>query len=339
MASPAEAAAQRLSWEMESWKSIEIRTHQDFTNHDVGRDPQMDAAARFEDHYIETATGQRLYESSARPAGGDARQSTYYSDGTRCADLVDFDVNGARQHQMTIKRSFGSEAQRNTSFRPEPLNHLYIGTTPLPKALPKATHLGSDRHLDRDCDTFLFPGDRPGAAPAAIVYCLDRETSIPLEVRYFGDERSREDDRPYAIWRAESLDQVEGHRIPLKSEILHYAQDQRGGTPATGQASHVSMTHKILVDELHFQRDYPAALFWPVVPPGTWVIDRIAQKDYTTGLPRVSGPLPGSVRAGEGTPVRAEPPAGWTSTLSAVGLGLGLVLLIAGLMLGWWRRP
>ncbi len=78
--------ADRLHQEMSSWHSIEINVHQDKTPQNVParfRDPFV----KVDEHYIETAVGERLFDQAITSRSGKVKRHVNYSDGERCANL------------------------------------------------------------------------------------------------------------------------------------------------------------------------------------------------------------------------------------------------------------
>ena len=97
---------ERLTHEAGSWKSIELKTNQDFVNSSGSQDPNMYQRAIYHEDYIETVLGQRFDRCLDVPAGGVEKLAEYYCDGVKCAD-VSFDAGaGSKQSQINIKKSF-----------------------------------------------------------------------------------------------------------------------------------------------------------------------------------------------------------------------------------------
>lgn len=324
MPNAAESAAQKLAWEMESWKSIEIRFHEDFVNKDPARKPDEPRTFRSTDHYIETAAGQRVYDTRmTTELEKGTGVSIEYTDGSKCAQLLRTDEGGvAGQEQVTIKRSFYCEND-GVTYRPDPLKYLYVGLKPLHEDLARAEHLGEGRRLDRPCDRFVFTQVNGKNDQRHLVYWLDRETGITLRFEYYDDAKLRSGGRPDHVWNAQSLDDVGGRHLVMRSQVLQL--DPEGTDP-----QRVLVQYDVITDEVVFDRDYPKSTFWPAVTKGTKVFDMIANKVIMPQ--RKPGP-----RATTATPIRAIDPDGWGLSYSTVGLLLGAAALLAGLLL-WWRR-
>ncbi len=323
MANPAEMAAKKLAWNMESWKSIELRLREDFEKMAPTQGPDDVRTFRGDFHYIETAAGQRLSEEPTTADGGDRTLvSIHYSDGARSALLVRVDQGGVPgPEQVSIHRAFGKEDEGGMSHRPEPLRAFYAGLVPLSKALPKANYLGEGRQLGRACDRFHFAGVA-GSPGLNLVYWIDRETAAPLRLEYYADATAYSEGRTTSAWIAESLDEVGGHHLSLKSELVMY--QFKGPDPRQ-----VGSRYKIAVQEVAFDRDYPRAMFWPKITGETTVVDMVKGK---IDMPQ------SSARTTTAAPIRAVEPGDWKPSISTVAIIAGSTLLASGLVLRWRRR-
>ncbi|MDX2037778.1 MAG: hypothetical protein SFX72_14095 [Isosphaeraceae bacterium] len=319
MNDPAALAAKRLSWELESWKSIEIRSHEDFRN-SRNHGPEQFSTYRCEYHYIETAAGERRYDERLMPDGkADALITQNYHDGTLSANLIRNEVDGIGGDQVTISRVFAQE-DNGFTYRAQPLAQFYVGTEPLPKALAKSTYLGGDRRLGRDCERFLFTKVGTARTATDLVYWLDKATGVPLEVESFANEQDRNEHRVRSIWSAQSLDRIDGRHIPLRSELLVF--DNSGK---------VDKTYKIVVDSVRFDQSYPKSTFRPLITKGATVYDTVRKK---ATFP--NEPVDGSGMSST-SPIRAVEPGVSSLTASSLSILLGVCILSSGLVL-WWRR-
>jgi hypothetical protein len=325
MATPVETAASRLSWEIDSWTAIELHLHVEYTDYENKTNIYTNI---IDNTYIETALGQRLLESCSRPHNGAEKLSISYSDGTRCADVTHRGGKGSVQTQVILKRAFFNEDRSAGNGRPVPLKNYYLERLPLHKTLlRKASHVGADRHLGRESDTFLFAGVSWSRAPVDLVYCLDHETGVPLEIRCYEGADARRRDLPSWVWDAESLEVVDGHHFPMNSATVAY----HAGT------SEKQASWRMQVTELRYNQEYPKSLFWPVIQPGAMVWDRLAGKNYQVPLPKDAALAKQEEGVAAAEPIRARPPDGVTTVISTAGFGLGLALLMIGLVT-WWRR-
>lgn len=323
MENPAEVASAKLAREVGSWKSIELRLHNDYEEFDRSHESGV-SHYRGKARYIETADGRRMYDQRL-PLGGDSTigVSIGYWDGSRSASLDREDRNGvAGAEQVVIKRTFLME-ENGFTHRPEPLWSLYAGLEPLHQSLSKAELLGERKQLNHLCDLFLVRRIRGGQDPLCCVYWLDRVTAMPLRVETFDDESMRADDRPSSVWTALSLDEVHGHHLALKSEVAFYAP--RGPKPRDPVIRNV-----VVVDEVTFDREYPRETFWPTITEKTTVIDYFKNT--------ISSPQ--KTRDGSATaePIRAVDGSLGIPSAAVASLVLGVVLLVAGMVV-WWRRP
>ena len=234
---------ERLTHEAGSWKSIELKTNQDFVNSSGSQDPSMYQRAIYHEDYIETVLGQRFDRCLDVPAGGVEKLAEYYCDGVKRAD-VSFDAGaGSKQSQINIKKSFKYEAHYGMNFRPFPLRYLYyVGNIPLPRALKDAETLGPATVLGRPCETYLLRRFTLGLSPCDLVYTLDRESGVPLKLVGYNDAAGYTGGRPSWRWEALGVEQVQGHLFPAKSEEIVYfprPMRRRPGS-ATGRRRFVS---------------------------------------------------------------------------------------------------
>jgi hypothetical protein len=317
---PVELAVQRLAWELDVRKSVEVRAHTEIIQHKPDpQQPQVFDAV--DDHYIETAIGQRRCDTRYLKAGAAASHYEYFSDGPRAADVIFSEADVERQASAVIKRRYRMEDRSDRMQRPEPLQFLYVGREPLHKALPRASYVGEYQALERRCDAFLFTQVR-WEVTQDLVYYLDKATSIPLKVESFRNETDRCDNRALWVWTAESFDNVDGHPVTLNCKMIAFSGES---TPA--------FTWNIHVRSITFDKDFPAAVFWPALQPGVKVLDTISGKSFEVPGPTI--PLP--ARATTVQPIEALPPRSWTSTISSVTLVAGAAIFILASVL-WWRR-
>jgi hypothetical protein len=87
------------------------------------------------------------------------------------------------------------------------------------------------------------------------------------------------------------------------------------------------------VQSIVFDKDFPAAVFWPVIRPGVGVLDAISGKSY-----KVPGATPEPPRkpSDAAHSIEASPPTGWTGVASSVTVVLGAAIII--LSCGLWVR-
>lgn len=329
MQTPVETIASRLSREMESWKAIEIQVQHRLT--DTVRTTSKGEAysGNIEEHYIETATGQRLIQSTVGNPDGEPRRDASFSDGSRFVDITYKPGEGSDQQQYKINTSFGNEANSMLSRRPQPLSYLYLEHKPLHEQLPKSKPLGSETHLGREGELFLFSGVTWFRQPVDLVYLLDRETGLPLKVTCYASAEARENSDPLWTWEADTFDQVGDHHFPLQSTELAFVP---------GQAD-PRMTRTLTVKECAFDKSYPKTLFQPAIQPGASVWDVVNNKNW---VQRGAAPTPAvaptsvTLAPDPSTSIAATPPADRTTALSYTVIGLGMAALLVAIIL--WRR-
>jgi hypothetical protein len=323
VASPLERAIKQMAWELETRKSVELTVRHRLVYHDTeSGHPEYDV---LEDHYIEVSTGQRACENLFLKLQNVEKRYSHFSDGFRCADVMSEEGNPDRQQSVFIKRQYWGEDRSDRMERPEPIQLLYVCREPLHKALPRAAFVGTETVLDRECDVFLFRRLR-WEVPQDHLYYLDKRTSIPLKVESFRDEAARKGKQPMWVWTAESLDNVQGHFVPLKSLMVRYSN-----------TFEPKITWKSEVLSIEFDKDFTSSTFWPTIQPGVSVHDYISGKHY-----RVPG-REGTVSVNEkkaatiGQPIVAIQPTSWVRIIPSISLGLGLSVLLTAAFL-WLRR-
>lgn len=318
-----DSAIEHLTREMTSWSAIELQVREDVSMQAASEIQVASERTNF-DHYIETSRGLRFLEETSQVDGSEGGRISAYCDGSRCANVL-YRAEGDHQQQaqVTISKQFLNEGRFGWTDRPKPLKYFYVGLSPLPEALPKAQRIGEDTCLDRTCDVFLFPAFQS----QDLVYSLDRATGVPLKVEAFKDEAMRQAGRPSWVWQADSLDDVQGFHVPLTSSYQGFNYNNPDDP--------VTRTSEIKVETISYNKAYEKSQFWPTIQPGVTVHDTIAKESYTVPDPTAAAepataPLP---TAGH---IVATPPQDWTTYVPPVGLGLGIAVLIAGLVL--WRR-
>ncbi len=329
--------ADRLRQEMESWRSIEIRAT---TDQPLPTNPPLDMKVLFlrsEQHYIETAVGQRRLDRTMKFSDGSAQREQGFSDGLRYANVA-FDPSGARQSTIGIANHFLYEDKMGFTERPEPLYFFHVGKRPIYEAIRTAEPLGEGRVLGRGCDLYLFRKVKLSAAPLDALYYLDRETSLPLKVEFYRAGSDRLPGSALRAWEAKTFDTVEeGHHFPLSSANTYF-------TGRVGNSSNI-----VTITEIHYNRDYAASTFWPTFQPGVEVYDYIkktstkvpdpaapptAQKPPAAGTPTAVAPVKPPITATPAVAAPAVPPWSWGSIGSSASLGLGVLLIAAAIVVG-----
>jgi len=323
VSSSGESAAKKLTWEIETRKSVEL----------VGRIELVPLTDKLpgplpfrivEEHFIEAA-GKRYCDIHHLNVDQIVGHETHYGDGSRCADVSYQENELDRQHHVIIKREYYKEPMGDRMERPVPLLFLHVGREPLHKALPKSKYLGTDKILGHQCEVFLFAGVR-WSYPQDHVYYLDSATSIPLKVESFKNQAALDKKRPLWTWTAESLDRVQNHVLPLTSKMVSYGED--------GQPD-FQWNYRVL--SAVFDKNHPDSTFWPAMEPGVFVVDSIRSKSYEVpGAEKMASIAKKEVES-TAQPIQALPPSNWLTTASWMSLLLGGLIMIVGGTL-WWRR-
>jgi hypothetical protein len=324
MDSPAQAAAKKLSWEVESRKSVEVKVTTTITDHRAGTRKEPDFNTITE-HYIETAAGQRYCDFRGLKSGELHSHLTHFGDGSKFADL-NYDPNDWEvQQNVFIKKQYWMEEGSDHKQVPQPLLFLYVGREPLHEALPRAEYLGKGQVIGRDCNLFLFVGVR-WTPTQDQVFHLDEATAIPLKVESYRNKEARDKHEPMGSWTAKSLEVVQGHPVPMTSTLVQLGGDHNP-----------MFTWDYKVDSIQFDNHYPASMFWPTFQPGVTVFDSFTKKNYT--VPGAAATKPGAAKTAEGSvqPIQATPPRDWSAFAPGAFLVVGLALLLTG-GIAWWRR-
>lgn len=326
--------AERLAWQLESWDSIELRVRQELSSPaDRMRGPQVSGVVAdhfdfIDDHYIETAAGQRFQETLCEKSGNPASRSAEFFDGERGASLTYNRQDFESQQQVILHRHFGLEDRLAQVDKPRPLFFHWVGREPLHEALTNAQPQGESQVLGRACDVFLF-SNVGLTGQQDHIYHLDKSTSVPLKVEFYRNPGDREANRPLILWTAKSLDTVQGYPIVRESVQLNY----------TGEDDTLSMTREYRVESVAFNKEFPKSTFWPEFQPGAVVFDTIANKSVYQ-VPGAEGATPSTPHAHAepvSNAVRAEPPTPWSTYAASTSIALGLAILVTSLAL-WWRR-
>ncbi len=335
MDAPKGSILDRFVKEIDGRRSIELRATLEHRSDVAGQlNGAVAATGRRVEHYIETSFGQRFWEEVVDPHEVGAKLIRYYCDGARCADESRSGPEVGQQAMVRVKRTFISEGQSPGSGRPTPLRSLYLVDRPLARSLSGAKPIGEAKHIGRPCELFLFADVDWGGVKHDIVIWFDRETAIPVREVFYEDTASRLADQPERVWEAESVEIVEGHPFPLNSTETLFAKSFQRSAPlafAKFDPGTPIIVQKWQVDEIHFNRDYPAATFWPVVEPQAAVLDEIAKK-YERPKSEKAVVSQSSTNAATQLPSAAAPPTGWMGWISWGSIGLGLALVLIALV-------
>lgn len=261
--SPADRAAKLLERGFEPGRSIEVRDRTDIT-HQIPPSPTLGRWNYSLQRYVETPEGRRFTEYRGMAEDKVMSRWTCHLKGNGEFGIhIMYDrENVEAQKQIHVTPKYWMEHRSNRKQVPTCLLFLYVGDERLDKALPKGKPLGGSHVLGRACDDFLFTGVRWFQAQDQ-VYHLDRETAIPLKVEAFADQAAREAKSPLWVWTADSLDEVEGRWLVLRSTQKVYQ---------SGEPSH---TYRNKVEGIEFGKEYPASLFDPKFDSGVAIVDEI----------------------------------------------------------------
>ena len=140
--------AKHLQEFREGWTSIEVRVREDITMKDY-----QPATPMFT-NYVETALGQRLFETAfVGTNGGGPCRFTNYSDGKR---FVNVTIALGKPDIIAESTSFSKEATTSHHECGTPLKYLYLMHQPLDKRMAQAVDLGESKVLNRPCRRAAF---------------------------------------------------------------------------------------------------------------------------------------------------------------------------------------
>jgi hypothetical protein len=298
-----------------SWTSLELRVRgEQINNTDVlGAEAWPRLTTSF--HYVEAADGRRYLEEIIKPSGEDPdTESRHYLDGSRAATITRATARGRVVTHARIRRDFYFEKSTGWRGCPYPLATWYAGLRPLRDALGTARPLGQVRVLDRVCD--LYEIDGPTHHYARATYALDRETGVPLELKCYPKAETSGTDEPVVHWMAESLDDVGGLWMPIRSRFIQY----------TGTSPRKEMTREeILVEEVVVDPDLSAFRFWPEIGPDVLLIDEVEKRVRPASVAPLGAEPPGSAAAIGADASQEE--GGWWWTGALIGLGASLLAI------------
>jgi hypothetical protein len=317
---------ENLTHELTSWKTLSIRVQKGNS-----RIEGKSAPSTIED-YRETASGQRWLQTLSLSSGDPKLIYSAICDGSKCWELGYLD---GKLIQAVIEPTIPRERAYGFTVRPSPLSNLYVGLTPLNQAIRTAEQAGEETVIGRPCDGFRLSGVKRDKAVMDYVYYLDRETSIPLRIDVY-----RPDSPPGVTpqagpwlggrWEAETLDTVGRYHVPLKSNQIAWKPPDASGN----QEEMARLT--VTVEAIEYDQPIDVAIFRPELGPGVSVIDTIAKTSYETPPPANQAETKAATTTPARPPIEAIPPGHWSSSASAVGIGLGICILLAGVLL--WLR-
>jgi hypothetical protein len=321
-----DVAARSLAREMTTWSSIDLSVREE-GRHVIPRKNQPTTFSNAH-HYIETQKGQRMIDSVFGSEGKKMSHVSAYDDGARCARVVF--LGASKQHSLLISRSFLNEGGTGSTDRPPPLQFFYVGKVPIYEALSRSTYLGKGEILGKSTEIILFPRVKWGMTVQDLVYDLDKQTCIPLRIRFFVDtidKNTFSTVTPAWEWRAQTLDEVQGFHMPLRSESLQY-DTVTSATRTTRQFS---------IESIKYNASHPASTFWPVPQPGVQVIDSIKKSSFVVP-PRKAETSTLTETKTEQRPIQALPPYDWGVGISSVSLIVGVVAVGVGFYIRCHRR-
>lgn len=309
---PGDAARppQRLA----SWTSLELRVRGEQINNTDVLGPEAWPRLTTTFHYVEAADGRRYLEEIIKPSGEDPdTESRHYLDGDRAATITRATVRGRVVTQARIRHDFFFEKSTGWRGCPYPLATWYAGLRPLRDALGTARPLGEVRVLDRACD--LYEIDGPTHHYARATYALDRETGVPLELKCYPKAETSGTDEPVVHWMAESLDDVGGLWMPIRSRFVQYT-----GTPPRQEITREA----IIVEEVVVDPDVSAFRFWPEIGPDVLLIDGVETRVRPASVAAPAAGEPAPATAVETDASQEEGGDGWW-TGSLIGFGVALL--------------
>jgi hypothetical protein len=280
--------------------------------------PEGSTPVTISNNYIQTAKGQRYFDTlSSFPDGGKLHRAAY-CDGTRCAEVSFNHDNSDKPDYIQISKQFLDDMRNNTLSIPFPLNSYYVGPKALIDALPAAEARADGEVIGRPCDVFVFKSVGPPDRKEDLVYYLDKQTSVPLKVSCYIKPEHLEMDRPLWSWEATTLNDQGDHHVAMASLWTRFVVKNA----SREVAPKVNMTAAITVDEVELDRDIPVTSFWPAYGDEVRTIDLIHPRAVRAPAPRTAVSVT--------DPIRVEEPAGLPWAM--LGSAFLVVALIAAAM-------
>ena len=318
--------AEKLAWESTSWSSIELRGS---SKEQLRLSPQSQPSppSNTQFLYIETALGERFRDGTTTAAKKPPIRVIVFFVVRRGGSITFERGSLERQRFAEISERFGPERPGTFTYRPLTLSYRYLIQKPLHLALPSGKESGIAKLLGRDCVKVVF---EKALAPNSrlkldLVYLVDRETGIPLQLE------ATSDGAMYITWQALSFDAVNGRHLAKSSKLTHL----------DGKGMIISETQED-VDQVRFDATHPASTFAPKIDPGTFVQDLIQKKMILPKKPAPSAPAKDqAARTESPSPiVAAVPEPGWADSSASLFFGGGLLMITVGVVFilkRWWK--
>lgn len=199
--------------------------------------------------YIQNADGNRYYEKQFATGDGRSVAEFLFKQGKSFSRArVDLLSNTYITPLMNTS-GFGEESSphfRRTNT-PEPLQHLFVGRSPLHAALRTATIVGKSEVLQRPCVIFKLEDVQFAREAHAYYVHLDTVSAMPLKCVY-GDNPNE----PFSQWIAEEIIAVQGRTVVTKSSYVRW--NVVNGVRSERRTSH-------FVDKILFDKKYSTATF------------------------------------------------------------------------------
>lgn len=329
---PATSIAERLAWEMTSWKSIEFVVRGDYEFHEINEEDRPSLYKHTKIHYIETAGGKRFIDVEGHVANGQITHSQGYDDGSECW-AVEFDPkNSTKQSMISIGRNFLNEHDQSMTMttKPDGYREFFLVNEPIHTALAKATYIGETKVAGRDCVAFRFPPVRLAAHLQVLTYHFDKRSAIPIKV---DAERTLPDGKtvPTFQWEATLVEDRQGYTFPVKSRKTGFSYGKSDKTVKK------HFTINSTYEKIIYDQAFPPSAFKPKAQPGVQVYDSIRRKLSITPDPNApkeppkdKGPDTRASATGIAGPARG---ASWSDWMARVLPAVGVTALLAGIAL------
>ncbi|MDR3636404.1 MAG: hypothetical protein P4L84_21555 [Isosphaeraceae bacterium] len=275
---PRSAILERITWEMTSWKTVEVRITQSFQFHSAFNGGHMAQGlyTSADSHLILTQDGKKMLDVKSTTKAGPVSRTLAFDDGAECA-RVEFDRATGRPTAVGITQLFLTEGrpEAGPSRFPGQYQFLYLGGTPIHKSLASSTYLGRSEVLGRTCGRLLLKDAHLGRAPMDLTLHFDSRTGTLLKVVALADIAGRKFE--HLQWEAESIEKKQGREYVAKSRLSTYKLD------ADHQERVPLYTFGYAVDEIRYDHAFPLSSFRPTLVPGMQVVDKIRSKMYIVG--------------------------------------------------------
>lgn len=295
--------AEKLRWEVQSWKTVELTVTGTMTA--ATRADGKSTSSTSSTRYVELATGERWKDHRVDRSGGRVERTVDFFDGQRGGFLRFDPQNPEHQLRATLTEGFGSELANAFPEIPLTLRCRYLVKKPLHLALPSGRLEGRSEVDGRECATVFF---EKGFAPQPnskldLRYQIDVQTGVPLQLEMLSNGKV------ISLLKASSLDGFDGRHFAKSCHLTLMKED-----------GSVVLRRQETISAVQFNADYPKSMFSPKLEESIPIQDEVQ---------RVMIPPKQAVPPSDGVATtEATPPSTWDSWTAPALVGSGLLCLV-----------